>query len=253
MLLLDADGTKIVERILEGDWSHLSEWDQPPRVIKQIIQVELKPDLSDSRPNVRWDFPGKDISELKGKHQGKVAIFFNGRSLASHDLTQIKCPIIGMNRTHHGHPTYFGPQPDYLCIVDTNWLNKKSVQEHPGLINGSNDPRPYGYRVPKSQRMRPFSFDLKRDGALAVTTGMLALQVAAYLGFTDIYCLGLDLHGLHFDETKSGNNMLAQERLCVEAAPLLKQRGINVWVCGSDHSWCKAFPAAPFSQLVGAS
>lgn len=248
------DSSQLRPKIMDGDYSHLHPWDRPPREVLEIVGGSLIPpfDRSEERAPIKWTFPGKDIAELKGKHQGRVAILFNGQSLAKHDLTKLNCPLIGMNRTHHGHQTYFGPQPDYLCVVDTGWLDKKTVQQHPGLINGSNDPRPLGWRVPKSSRMSPWSFDLKRDGAICVTTGMLALQVATYLGFTEVYCLGLDLDGLHFDGTRSGNNMMAQEKLCREAAPLLKQRGISVWLCGSPDSLCTAFPHAPYEQLVAA-
>lgn len=240
-------------RVLNGDFSHLEEHDRPPRVICEnlVAGSRIHYDRSETRKPIPCE-PGKHISELKDKHSGAVAILFNGQSMGNHDLKSINVPIIGLNRAHHGFPGYTGPDPDYLCVVDTSWLAKDAVREHPGLINGTSDPRPIGWRVPKSFRMAPFSFDVGRDGALPTTTGLLVLQVAAYMGFRDIYCLGLDLGGPHFDGTVSGGNMEAQERYCKRAVPFLKERGVHIWLCGSPDSKCTAFEHRPFDALLAA-
>lgn len=240
-------------RVLKGDFSHIEEHDRPPRVICENLAVAHRThyDRSETRKPIPCE-SGKHISELKGKHSGAVAILMNGESMGRHDLSKIKVPIIGLNRAHVGFEGYKGPDPDYLCVVDTIWLTKEAVKNHRGLINASNDPRPIGWRVPKSFRMAPFSFDVGRDGALPTTTGLLSLQVAAYMGFRDIYCLGLDLGGPHFDGTVSGGNMEAQERYCLRAVPFLKDHGVRIWLCGSPESKCKAFPHVPFEALLAA-
>ena len=125
-----------------------------------------------------------------------------------------------MNRTIEGYPTYYGPKTDYHVFIDVCWLNKEYVRDHPGLINASSDMRYLGYRVHKAYRMKPFSFDLDFDGAVPVTTGFVALQVAAYMGFTEIYCLGLDLQGKHFDGTDSGQGMQKEPEFQAKALPL---------------------------------
>ena len=243
---------------VEGRWKDVPYRDQshkhpedrtPPRIWENVcVEFGIHWDTSDSRPDIPA-LPGRSISELKDAHSGACALLFNGASLADYDLYSIKAPMIGMNRTHRGYETYEGPEPDYLCIVDTSWLNRKAVREFPRIINATTDPRPIGYRIPASYRAAragvPFSFDLKRDGAIPTTTGWLALQFAVYAGFTDLYCLGLDLGGKHYDGTPSGMNMDAQARLTDKALTALEERGINVWSLGRSG----VFPRGDFKGV----
>ena len=243
---------------VEGRWKDVPYRDQshkhpvdrtPPRIWENIcVEFGIHWDQSETRPSIPA-LPGKSISELRGIHSGPVALLFNGASLADFDLYKIKAPMIGMNRTHRGYESYEGPEPDYLCIVDTSWLNRAAVRNCPRLINATTDPRPIGYRIPASYRAAragvPFSFDLKRDGAIPTTTGWLALQFAAYAGFRDIYCLGLDLGGKHYDGTPSGMNMDAQASLTEKSRDALKERGINVWSLGRSD----VFPRGNFAEV----
>jgi hypothetical protein len=248
----------VPSRPVLGDWSHLNECDQPPMFIRDIAAhnaLETSNRGEERKPVVQRK-PGKPIVELKGRHSGKVAIFFNGESLDRHDLFQIKCPIIGMNRTHVGYPTYLGPQPDYLCLIDHEWLNKpkwrESVIAHPCIINGSDHPEDIGYRVVRCPRMGPFSFDLARDGyagPIPATTGHLALQVAAYMGFTEIHCLGWDMSGGHFDGTKASMWYPDAIRYHKRQAPFLEEKGINVYVCGSPDSKVQGFRHSSFEVV----
>lgn len=207
-------------------------------------------------PIVDWEtpthLPGRPISELKGKHCGAVALLFNGPSLARHDLFKIKTPLIGMNRTHSGWPNYNGPQPDYLCIVDKIWLDhptlRAGVRKHPAIINGTWHEEPIGYRVRRNSESWPFSFDLSNGYAdpKPCTVGHLALQTAAYLGFTELYCYGFDLAGDHFDGTRAGKSFNDAIECHKAQARLLEQAGVAVYVVGSPES------KAPFAHLEAA-
>lgn len=229
--------------------------DRPPKYIVEGVPAPRRSiyDTSDARQPLNCAFKGKRIENLKGIHSGKVALLFNGRSLADHDLNKITCPIIGMNRTHKGFPGYNGPQPDYLCVIDiVPWLDTPGVLEHPCVINGSTDRREIGYRIARSFRMAPFSFDLARDGyvpPVPCTTGHMALQLAVYMGFTEIHCLGLDMGGPHFDGTKSSHFLEQANRYHTRQAKVLKERGITVKICGSPDSKCKAFEHSDFSEV----
>jgi len=256
-----------------GDWSHLPECDQPPKYMLdgENIHPTNRQDKGDDREAIKQTLPGRHISELQGIHSGKCAILFNGESMGKHDLYKIDCPIIGMNRTHKGYKTYQGPQPDYLCIVDHAWICNdslwSSIRTHPKIINGSThfskhcpackgrQDRDVGYRVMRNTRMAPFSFDLGRDGYIGPvpgTTGFLALQVAVYMGFTEIYCLGLDMGGLHFDGTKSSIWLRDANRYFVKQSRIIKEHGgIEIYLCGSPESQCTAFPHASFEELMG--
>jgi hypothetical protein len=210
---------------------------------------------------VDWEIParlpGRPISELKGKHSGSVAILFNGKSLATKDLSKVPFPMIGMNRTHVGWPEYKGPQPDYLCVVDKVWFDKGSwgqaVRKHPAIINGSWHSEPIGYRVNRAEGLGWFSFDLEMGYASPrpCTTGHLALQFAVYAGFTNLYCLGFDLDGGHFDGSK-GTKSFPEAILAHQAQrALLEKAGVNVWVVGSPESKAP-FPHVTFDRMVAA-
>lgn len=185
-------------------------------------------------------------------------MLFNGESMGSHDLHAIGVPIIGMNRTFVGFDGYRGPQPHYYCFVDIAWKATAQRLEQEGasiVVNGSTDNAAVGYRATRSMRMSPFSFDLARDGYVSpipCTTGHLALQLAAYLGFTDIYALGLDMGGPHFDGTRSSNDIAWANAHHRRQAKVLAERGVRVWVTGAPESRCTAFPRVPFSALLRA-
>ena len=169
-----------------------------------------------------------------------MAILFNGPSLAQHDLSKITVPTIGINRTHKGNKNYHGPDPNYLCVIDEVWLRVPEIRDHPGLVNGSVHKGNHGFRAARSMRTSPFSFDLGFDGyvcAVPCTTGHLALQLAAFLGFTDLYCLGFDLGGKHFDGSPGESQHFKMAvNLHKKQVPVLKERGINVYVVGSPDS-----------------
>lgn len=209
--------------------------------------------LKKPRPAVDWvmpkELPGKPISELKGKHSGAVALFFNGASLAKQDLSSIRFPKIGMNRTHVGCPGYEGPQTDYLCIVDKIWFShpqwRNSVRSHPAIINGSEHEEAYGYRTRRNWSVL-FSFDLEKGYGCPIpcTVGHLAIQAAVYMGFTDLYCLGFDLGGEHFDGTRASRGFEEAAKAHQAQAKILKDAGINVYVVGSPES------KAPFPHMT---
>lgn len=253
--VVDRDGAKVREVL--GDWSHLNECDRPPAyVLDGLVMFGSSKafDRSAERPSVRQWLAGRDVKSLKDRAR-KVAVLFNGESLKSHDLHQIRkagIPIIGMNRTHVGHPGYEGPEPDYLCAIDFAWIEDERVRKHPGLVNGSTHEDNVGFRATRSFRMTPFSFDMGRDGFVPFvpgTTGFLALQLAVYMGFTEIYCLGLDLHGPHFDGTRASYYFAQMRRQFERVAEKLSLKGINAYVCGSPTSKAP-FEHRTFEELV---
>lgn len=235
------------------DLSHINPFRRPPQEVWQCIKagVSLEFNTAPDRPTIPQKSPGKPIDELKGTEKGPVVVMFNGPTLQDHDLSKISCKTIGMNRTIQGYPTYKGPQPDYYTFIDVCWLNKYYVVSHPKLINCSADIRPLGWRVNRSWRMKPFSLDLFRDGGVPVTTGFMALQTAVYLGFRQIYCLGLDLRldSPHFDGTKSGQGMQGEPKAQEQSIPLLMGAGVSVWNVGSPDS-ISPFPKISFATML---
>jgi len=246
------DGVTV--RPVLGDWSARAECDRPPAFLieqdlgSRVIVLEGPTEPLPQR------LPGKHISELKGKHSGRAVLLFNGPSLARHNLFRVRDPLIGMNRTFVGNKGYTGPQPEYLCAIDEVWMRHPDVLAHPGLINGGVNEVSKGYRVTRSYRGRPFSFDLAHDGYVPLTpgtTGFLALQVAVWMGFTELYCLGLDLRGGHFDGSSGVSQHFSwMNRFYNKVAVSLAERDISVTVCGSPESKCTAFPHSSFEELA---
>lgn len=241
-----------------GDWSHRAPCDRPPKYVFDQ-HAPIAADLVRQGPHEALEqrTPGKSMSLLKGIHSGAVAVLFNGPTLQTHNLFRIRTPIIGMNRTYAGHKGYIGPQPDYLCIIEECWFLIPEVVSHPGLINGGAGPLSdgcdKGHRALRSYRGFPFSFDLLSYGfvpSIPGSTGFMALQVAVWMGFTDIYCLGLDLGGDHFDGSKASQHFFDMARIFRRMAPLLADRGVRVTVCGSPKSHCDAFAKSSFEELV---
>lgn len=238
-----------------GDHSDRAECDRLPKYVSHGWAAPPPPpeyDRSPDRPPLTQKLPGKDISLLKGIHRGAVALLFNGPTLAEHDLGQIKVPLIGMNRTHSGNPAYKGREPDYLCVIDKFWFRVPEVVNHPRLINGSIHAGDIGYRATRSLRAAPFSFDLAYDGYVCpapCTTGHLALQIAVWMGFTRLYCLGFDLGGGHFDGTRGSPHFSWAISYHRRQATVLKDHGIDVFVCGSPASRAP-FPRVPFEALL---
>lgn len=234
--------------------THLNPYKRPPPIVWKKIKegYHLEKDISEQRPPIPQTFPGRHIGLAKnGYPRDACAILFNGESLKNHNLHDIPFPTIGMNRTITGYPGYEGPTPTYYCLIDRPWLEKEEVINHPRVLNASTDSRDIGFRITKSWRMKPFSFDLGWDGAVPVTTGYVALQAAVYMGFKRIYCLGLDEGNRdHFDGTKCGSGLQKQPEYMLKAAPLLKDRGVEVFLCGSPNSACTAFPHISFDEAI---
>lgn len=254
--VIDIDGRRCREVL--GDWSHRHECDRPPRflAIDYPGGIERPDVMTEDRLPLPQNLPGKAISGLKGRHSGACAILFNGPSLAHHDLHSIRVPLIGINRTHEGFAGYTGPQPDYLCAIDDAWIRDKNVLAHPCLIDGSVSSKDNGgYRATRHFRAAPFSFDLERDGyccPVPCTTGHLALQVAVYMGFTEIFALGWDMEGGHFDGTKSSMHFAMARKYHLRQAKILASRGIKLWVCGSPESKVVGYEHCDFSDLIAA-
>lgn len=252
--VIEIDGIECREVL--GDWSHRPECDRPPKYMSHGYPCEMqRPALMGAdRLPLPQQLPGKRISALKGIHSGACAVLFNGPSLAHHDLHAINVPIIGMNRTHLGFAGYKGPQPDYLCVIDEVWIKDDNCLAHPCLIDGSISGRDNGgYRATRHFRAAPFSFDLDFDGyccPIPCTTGHLALQLAVYMGFTEIFCLGWDMAGGHFDGTKSSMHFPMARKYHQKQAKVLREHGIKVWVCGSNDSAVTGYEHCDFATLL---
>ncbi len=264
-------GGRLVSR-LKGPLHKIPKHDRPPRLIIEHLPAPRRThlDASPTRRALPQRYPGRPIQELHNPHlgEGACAILHNGPSLSLWEgrLGEIQVPLIGMNRAVRGYvgvlgAGYSGPQPDYYCFVDHPWAMKPEVLAHPKVVNGSTletDPsKGRAYRVTRSYRMAPFSFDLARDGFVGLvpcSTGFLALQLAWWLGFRRAYLVGLDLSGGHFDGTNASTSMpdavKHYEKMAERLQALEGPDRFEVLVCGSPNSLVRCFPHVSFEALL---
>ena len=129
------------------------------------------------------------ISDYKNLHQGKnIFILASGPSLDDLDLSLLKNKMVmGLNRS-----TLVYPKSYYQCVFDHRLFDLylddyKNVRQLFTL-----EGRPLGLPF-KLLGGDGFSFDLEDGIYSGYTISYFALQVVVYMGFKNIFFLGLDL------------------------------------------------------------
>jgi hypothetical protein len=134
----------------------------------------------------------KKIEEFRGIHSGRTFILGNGPSLTDHDLTKLQEPTFGVNRSFKAH------RSDYLVASD-----ELTFREHWGEMREGCDVFAAEGRYPVEYRGKVvsmpnlgdaigWSWDLA-EGVYPRFSTYVAMQLAVYMGFTDIVLLGTDL------------------------------------------------------------
>jgi len=129
------------------------------------------------------------LRDFKNVHDGKrVFILASGPSLASMDLSLLRRRIvIGLNRS-----ALLYPDTTYHCTMD-----QRLFGEHPDVLRQTRylftlAGRPWGIPI-QLLGSEGFSWDLEQGIYSGYTVSYFALQVAVYMGFKEIFYLGLDL------------------------------------------------------------
>lgn len=187
------------------------------------------------------------LDRLKDRHRGgTVAIIANGPSILEYDLERIPCPCITVNRA------WMRRWPDWhVCCETDHFLEAPGVyrqlnREGKLWTHGAAWPHGLGHRLdvfPGDRDKEPFIWDINRgvvEGwGTSGTVSYVALQVAVWLGFVRVFYVGLDLRG---DKKFTGapvGNLEGQVSIFVKAAPLLRERGIDVKVVGkASRAYC---------------
>jgi hypothetical protein len=202
------------------------------------------------------------IESIRDVASGQVALLGGGESVNYLDLEKIerRMPVIGLNQSWKSLET-----PWRVFIHGSNWTDIKSGKApKPKLaifpvtkeIEQTVDEWvpdmfvcPLQYLVPRIKypgEAHPFAGDFSsdlRDGTRAAFCGLLALEIAVWAGFTDIYLLGYDSAGGHFFDPKFSINSTTFEywnKLLMDAGAVLKARGVRVTNC-SGYSTVDAF------------
>jgi hypothetical protein len=175
----------------------------------------------------------------------KAAILCNGESLNRHDLSCITLPVWGLNRSWKVYPN-----PERQVVLETthyaanpSW-HERMAQEGRLYVVGE---WPCGHLL-RFAESGTFSRDVFKDGVVTQLHGVgsvfyAALQVAYTLGYREVFALGLDLQGAHFDGTPASPNVARQNAMFVHVPEDLK-----VWTCGSPESRA-VFEKCGFEEL----
>ncbi len=207
------------------------------------------------------------IGRYKGRYSGRrVAILCGGTTAEEQDLSRITCPILGVNESWKAMPyprTFAHVLSDmagaqaYGGHVVATWPDMPVFQK----IWADGKMHIPGAIAIRSSSNR-FSFDLEH-GASTSCAPVLCLQIAVYMGFTDIIMVGLDhkyrgdkLHWwdqgdpLHPDRGQAERNWKVQAGALRDCARILKGVAPSVRVRNVSHdTTCEAFELAKFDEV----
>lgn len=214
----------------------------------------VPPDLSSPRAEDACQHTGT-ISSFNKLHDGKrLFILSSGPSLAGLDLSLLGRRIVmGLNRS-----ALIYPGTHYHCTMD-----ERIFKEYPEMLKKTRylftfPERPFGIPI-TLLGANGFSSDLENGIYSGYTVSYFALQVAAYMGFKQIFYLGLDLknqgYRTHFfghdfqSRTHDQTEYPRMRQAFENAAPLLAQRGIEVFNCSPD-STLECFRKVSFEWAI---
>lgn len=156
---------------------------------------------------------------LRDRHRGeRCVIVANGPSLNAMDLAPLRREtVIGLNKIHLGLPR-FGFHPRYLVAVNPKVLSQsareiaemacvKFLAEGAARAAGFEEDA-LTYFIDTGNTARRFSGDLARGIHEGWTVTHCALQIAYFLGFTDVLLIGLD-HRYEYQGDPNQANLLA--------------------------------------------
>ncbi|MBT3350913.1 MAG: hypothetical protein HOC91_17055 [Nitrospinaceae bacterium] len=195
-----------------------------------------------------------NILDFKNIHKGeKIFILSSRPSLSNLNLDSLAGHIVlGLNRSN-----LFYPDARYQCTMDIELVNDSP--EMFSSVGNLFTPEGCSVGIPlKLLGAEGFSQDLEMGVYSGYSISYLALQLAAYMGFEDIYCLGLDLRrheddqffGTDNDSGRLGNTQFPWLLKMFEyAAQVLKDTEVNVYNC-IENSGLDCFPEVTFDEAL---
>ena len=215
---------------------------------------------------------GLDVRSLRGRGRGRRAfILGNGPSVIMHDLSILRKELtIGMNASPILERNY-GFTAEYYCVSDlrffevpekrdlaTKGLSPVTLRVLRSELAALDDP----YLAPRTAYLPAlgrdgFAADLSVGFFHGSTTALMALQLAYYLGCTEVVLLGCDYSYppnrprfyAEVDPSPSDPMVSVQVRNVAEAVRLLKRRGITVVNCSPVSVLRPYVPTASFASL----
>jgi len=196
-----------------------------------------------------------DIAQFKGLHNGKrLFILASGPSLGQLDLNPLsRRMVMGLNRSFLIYANSY-----YHCTMDHRLFEEysKEMKGVRQLFTLNN--RPYGTLL-KLLGAEGFSWDLTEGIYSGYTVSYFALQVAVYMGFKEIFFLGLDLkhvegntHFFGYDYHSSDHEtteFLRMNKMMNYAQEVLSSTDIKVFNC-SPISTLNCFERVTFEDAL---
>lgn len=197
----------------------------------------------------------KNIKDFKNIHNKKrLFILASGPSLNQQDLEPLKRRIVmGLNRS-----CLIYPDTHYHCTMDHRLFELYGKQLKNTRYLFTLEDRPWGIPI-KLLGSEGFSWDLEEGIYSGYTISYVALQIAVYMGFKEIFYLGLDLkhegpkthffgqdfRSLKHEQTEFPKMM----KMFCYGAEKLRNSGVKVYNC-SPVSDLACFPKMPYDEAV---
>lgn len=189
--------------------------------------------------------PSVKISDFKKVHAGKrLFILASGPSLSTFDLEPLHRRIVmGLNRSF-----LLFPDTHYNCTMD-----HRLFELFPGPLRKTRylltlEDRPWGIPI-KLLGAEGFSLDLEKGIYSGYTVSYFALQVAVYMGFSEIVYLGLDLKHSNGNTHFFGSDYHSQSHEQIEFPKMLRM--IEYGAQTLADAGVKLFNCSPVSNLKG--
>lgn len=195
------------------------------------------------------------IADLKNLHDGKrLFVIASGSSLNDLDLTPLKSRIVmGLNRSFLVWPNSY-----YHCVFDHRLFEEYGTELRQTRFLITLENRPWGIPL-KLLGSDGFSWDLTEGIYSGYTIAYFALQLAVYLGFKEVFYLGLDLRhhdgdthffgkdfrSLNHEQTEFPKMRKSFERI----ATTLAESGLEVRNCSSI-STLNCFEYLSFEEAI---
>ena len=197
----------------------------------------------------------EQIRDFKDIHQGKrLFILASGPSLKAMDLSRLERRLVmGLNRSFLAFP-----HTHYHCVMDHRLFYKypDELKQTRYLFTLPN--RPWGIPV-KLLGTEGFSWDLEKGIYTGYTIAYFALQFAVYMGFTEIFFLGLDLKlnkgqthffGMDFQSRNHDKTEFPRmHKMFRYGAEALKSSSVQVYNCSPDTT-LDCLPAASYDYAL---
>ena len=197
----------------------------------------------------------ESIKNFKDMHKGKrLFIIASGPSIKDLDFSGLERRItMGLNRSFMKYPDTY-----YQCTFDHRLFEMYPDELKKSRYLFTLEDRPWGIPI-NLLGSEGFSWDLEEGIYSGYTIAYFGLQVAVYMGFSEIFFLGLDMQNpdgqTHFfgvDQRSADHENTEFPKMknsFIKAANGLKEKGIKVYNC-SKESTLKCFPYMSFEEAM---